>query len=230
MKRRIILFIFVLFSFICFASGSFDSESLPEYKVKELEQQLRQNKNVKDVEVFKTSEYAKFCDAKVTLKNDEILYFMNHYSTAEYLLKINDFIIIDWYPFPGKKNLSENKCNWHLIIGPAKLSLFCSIKNKKITYKTVPSVVFDIINNYSEFYKWVQSLPDCPFDLSREKFILPSDESLVLPESWNKYDSPYTYEIDGIPHKIFKLKIKDFDVFAEVQNFDESEKKRWICD
>ena len=85
-------------------------------------------------------------------------------------------------------------------------------------------------NNYSEFYKWVLSLPDCPFDLSREKFILSSDEPLILPESWNKYDSPYTYEIDGIPHKIFKLKIKDFDVFAEVQNFDESEKKRWICD
>ena len=90
MRSYIIAIIFVLFSFICFASGSFDSESLPEYKVKELEQQLRQNKNVKDVEVFKTSEYAKFCDVKVTLENDEILYFRNHYSVNEWLLKVND--------------------------------------------------------------------------------------------------------------------------------------------
>ena len=230
MRSYIITIIFVLFSFICFASGSFDSESLPEYKVKELEQQLRQNKNVKDVEVFKTSEYAKFCDVKVTLENDEILYFRNHYSVNEWLLKVNDYVIIDWSPSPGLKYLSENKIDWYLIAGHIDLKLFCNIRNQKVTNKAVSSVMFDIINNYSEFYKWVLSLPDCPFDLSREKFILSSDEPLILPESWNKYDSPYTYEIDGIPHKIFKLKVKDLDTFADAQNFDESEKKRWICD
>lgn len=230
MKHFMILFIFVLFSFYCFAAGNSDSEALPEYKVKELEQQLIQNKNVKDVEVFKTSEHAKFCDVKVTLENDEILYFRNHYSVNEWLLKVNDFIIIDWSPSSGCKYLAENKTDWYLIAGNVELKLFCSIRNQKVTNKAVSSVMFDIINNYSEFYKWVQSLPDCPFDLSREKFILPSDEPLVLPERWNKYDSPYTFEIDGIPHKIFKLKIKDFDVFADAQNFDESEKRRWSCD
>ncbi len=81
--------------------------------------------------------------------------------------------------------------------------------------------MFSIIDNYSDFYNWVQTLPDCPFCLSEESITHPIGGQLILPESWNKYESPYTFKIDEIPHKLFKLKADDFDAFAEAQKFEQ---------
>ena len=62
-------------------------------------------------------------------------------------------------------------------------------------------------------------LSDCPIDFLEERFYV-ANEKIALPEKWYKYSSMNSFEIKGIPHKLFKLKISDFDMFTELQNFE----------
>lgn len=213
------IYLSILLIFNVTAKGMFDDAPLTDSAMKSLEYQLRKNENVKDVEIRKFGEYAKSCDVKITLQNGAVFYFKNHYSLSENLNLINDYIIIDWYPYSAK-HTSEIRY-WDLCITPVNLDLFCRIKNIKISLDSLNSVMLNLINNYRDFYNWVVNLPDCPFGLSEESFTIPINEKLILPESWYKYESPYTFEIDGIPHKLFKLKADDFDAFAEAQNFEQ---------
>lgn len=223
MKKILLIISSLSLAVFCFAKGGFDDGTIPDYAIVNLKQEIQQNHCVKNVEIIKRSPYAKNCDAEIILKNGGYLYFEHIYNTPyECLSKIGDYLIIDWSPFCGKLNESKNESYWNLSLGwlvVADLNLLLGLETKLTR--------FDIINNYNEYYNFILNLPDCPFGLSEESFVIPLDSPLIFPEKWYDYDSPYTFERGGRPHKIFKLKAEDFDAFVEAQNFNEYKIKRF---
>lgn len=215
MKKVIFTITILAISSFCFALGSWDDETITDKQMQKLEQQIRKNRNVKNVEVTKQWEYAETCEANVILKNGGSLFFENMYSPYEYLSKIGDYLIICWKPF-SVTTTNDERC-WRLSIGLMELADLNLLMNK-----SEKSIINDIIQNYEAFYKAVLDLPDCPFGLSEEEFTLPIDGQLILPESWYKYDSTCSFIKDDKPVKVFKLKAEDFDRFAESQNFSKT--------
>ena len=215
MKKVVICGFILIVSANAFALGSWDDETITDKQMQKLEQQIRKNRNVKNVEVTKQWEYAETCEANVILKNDETLFFENIYSPYVYMSKIGDYLIICWKPF-SVTTTNDERC-WRLSIGLMELADLNLLINK-----SEKSTIDDIINNFQVFYKAVLDLPDCPFELSEEEFILPIDGQLILPESWYKYDSTCTFIKNGKPIKVFKLKAEDFDAFAKSQNFNKT--------
>ena len=212
MKKLFIISLLVFIAFNAFSRGLVDDSPLTDSVMHGLELQIRKNGNVKDVIVKRSASSAKFCNVEVYLNNGGYLFFENHYSLYEYIAILDDYLIIDWQPHFIE--IENNQEIWNLSLSYLVVSQLNLILNSNKQWTLI-----DVINNYDLIKEVIMHLSDCPIDFLEERFYV-ANEKIALPEKWYKYSSMNSFEIKGIPHKLFKLKISDFDMFTELQNFE----------
>lgn len=223
MKKILLGFLIYLCTFYVYSKGSLDDTPLTEEDISLIKTSIKKNTKVEFVESISFSGKNKYCDFYIELIDKGKIYF-KHYKyiseSDEKLLRIGDYLIIKWYPLACK--MQSNTITYRLITGHSTFNDIKKIlnlsKNLNLDY---------LIENYNLVYSFIEDFPDCPFDLSFEEFSICENEPFNLPESWFEYNSKYFFEENGIPFKLFKLKVNDFYSFAAVQSFDKWKIKQW---